>query len=497
MRVLKFGGTSVANAECFIRVANILESKIKDGQVAAVLSAPDKITDYLIGMIECAINSNDLQYIFDNTKDVFFSLLRGLLKSQPDFNYETIWNQVNQEFSELQQILYEVSSMKKCSDSINASIICRGEKLSVSIMKELFKARGFGVTVIDPVKNLIADGNYLESIIDIIESRKRILKHVIPYDHIILMAGFTAGNKFGKPVTLGRHGSDYSAAVLSVCLRADFCEIWTDVDGIYTCDPHKVPDAKLLKSMSYKEARILSYFGAKILHPFTISTIAKYKIPCLIKNTTNPNSPGTTISLTNFDLSNPVKGVTYLNDMAVINISNSRRTKEVSKILRRAISVMFHAGISIMLIDNSSFNKNSSFCLPQKKLFLARTKLENEFSLELKDGTLKPFSIMSQLAVISVVGDSISKDRSLFFRIFDSMSYANIKVIAIIKGVSKKSISVVVKGNSIITSIKVIHQTIFNTNKIIKMPIISEMGKEKIINNIYYQNKWIKINIST
>lgn len=135
-------------------------------------------------------------------------------------------------------------------------------------------------------------GHYLESTVDIAESTRRIAASQIPADHMILMAGFTAGNEKGELVVLGRNGSDYSAAVLAACLRADCCEIWTDVDGVYTCDPRQVPDARLLKSMSYQEAMELSYFGAKVLHPRTIAPIAQFQIPCLIKKYRQPTGAG-------------------------------------------------------------------------------------------------------------------------------------------------------------------------------------------------------------
>ncbi|VEB05072.1 bifunctional aspartokinase I/homoserine dehydrogenase I [Klebsiella pneumoniae] len=139
---------------------------------------------------------------------------------------------------------------------------------------------------------------------------------------MILMAGFTAGNEKGELVVLGRNGSDYSAAVLAACLRADCCEIWTDVDGVYTCDPRQVPDARLLKSMSYQEAMELSYFGAKVLHPRTIAPIAQFQIPCLIKNTGNPTGAGKRLSAPARDEDDlPVKGISNLNNMAMFNVS--------------------------------------------------------------------------------------------------------------------------------------------------------------------------------
>lgn len=159
---------------------------------------------------------------------------------------------VEQEFAQIKHVLHGISLLGQCPDSINAALICRGEKCRSRLWRDS-EARGHRVTVIDPVEKLLAVGHYLESTVDIAESTRRIAASQIPADHMILMAGFTAGNEKGELVVLGRNGSDYSAAVLAACLRADCCEIWTDVDGVYTCDPRQVPDAVLLKSMSYQK----------------------------------------------------------------------------------------------------------------------------------------------------------------------------------------------------------------------------------------------------
>lgn len=279
MRVLKFGGTSVANAERFLRVADILESNAQQGQVATVLSAPAKITNHLVAMIEKTISGQDALPNISDAERIFSELLLGLADAQPGFEYDRLKTRVDLEFAQLKQVLHGISLLGQCPDSVNAAIICRGEKLSIAIMEALLQARGHEVSVIDPVEKLLAVGHYLESTVDIAESTRRIEASQIPPQNMILMAGFTAGNERGELVVLGRNGSDYSAAVLAACLRADCCEIWTDVDGVYTCDPRQVPDARLLKSMSYQEAMELSYFGAKVLHPRTIAPIAQFQIP--------------------------------------------------------------------------------------------------------------------------------------------------------------------------------------------------------------------------
>jgi aspartokinase/homoserine dehydrogenase 1 len=185
-------------------------------------------------------------------------------------------------------------------------------------------------------------------------------------------------------VVLGRNGSDYSAAVLAACLRADCCEIWTDVDGVYTCDPRQVPDARLLKSMSYQEAMELSYFGAKVLHPRTIA-IAQFQIPCLIKNTGNPQAPGTLIGASRDEDDLPVKGISNLNNMAMFNVSGPGM-KGMVGMAARVFATMSRAGISVVLITQSSSEYSISFCVPQSDCARAKRAMEDEFYLELKEG---------------------------------------------------------------------------------------------------------------
>ncbi|CRL44087.1 Bifunctional aspartokinase/homoserine dehydrogenase 1 [Sodalis glossinidius str. 'morsitans'] len=492
MRVLKFGGTSVANAERFICVADILESNSRQGQVAAVLSAPAKITNHLVAMIDRTLNGSDIQPNILDAEQIFSRLLDGLAAAQPEFDHAALRSVVEQEFAQLKQLLHGISLLKYCPDNVNAAIICRGEKLSIALMEALLRARGFGVTVIDPVAKLLAQGGYLESTVDIAESTRHINDAAIPADHIILMAGFTAGNERGELVVLGRNGSDYSAAVLAACLRADCCEIWTDVDGVYTCDPHQVPDVRLLSQLSYQEAMELSYFGAKVLHPRTIVPIAQFQIPCLIKNTTNPQAPGTLIGPTSGEEGNPVKGITHLNNMAMINVFGPGM-KEMIGMAARVFAAMSRAGSSVVLITQSSSEYSISFCVPQHELAGARRALEEEFYLELKDGLLEPLDVISRLAIISVVGDGMRAQRGLSAKLFVALACANINIIAIAQGSSERSISVVVDNDSTTTGVRVAHQMLFNTDQVIEVFVIGAGGVGgALIEQIRRQHAWLK-----
>ncbi|UVK78656.1 MAG: fused aspartate kinase/homoserine dehydrogenase 1 [Sodalis sp. Ffu] len=492
MRVLKFGGTSVASAEHFIRVTDMLERNIRQGKVAAVLSAPDKITNHLVAMIDGTLNNIDIQPNIHDAEEIFTVLLDSISRYQPGFDYLTLRNLVDQEFAKLKQLLHGISLLKYCPDSVKAVIICMGEKLSVALMEALLTARGVDVTVINPVEKLLAQGNYLASTVDIGESTRRIQNAAIPAEHIILMAGFIAGNERGELVVLGRNGSDYSAAVLAACLLADSCEIWTDVDGVYTCDPHQVPDARLLNFLSYQEAMELSYFGAKVLHPRTIVPIAQFQIPCLIKNTANPQAPGTLIGSTSDDQSNPVKGITYLNNMAMINVSGPGM-KGMIGMAARVFAAMSRAVCSVVLITQSSSEYSISFCVSQQELAGARKALEEEFYLELKNGLLESLDVMTQLAILSVVGDGMRTHRGLSAKLFIALACANINIIAIAQGSSERSISVVVDNDSTTTGVRVAHQMLFNTDQMIEVFIIGAgVVGGALIEQIRRQRQWLR-----
>lgn len=492
MQVLKFGGTSVASADKFLQVADIIEDHSKQGPVAIVLSAPAKITNHLVAMIDKTLLGQDALTHMIDAENIFSSILSDLPNSLPNIDAVSLKGLVDLEFAQLKQVLHGVSLLGQCPDSVNADLICRGEKLSIAIMAALLRAKEYGVSVINPVESLLAKGEYLEASVDIPESSKRIRDLDIPKSDIILMPGFTAGNEKGEVVVLGRNGSDYSAAVLAACLRANCCEIWTDVDGVYTCDPRVDPNAKLLRSMSYHEAMELSYFGAKVLHPKTIIPIAQFQIPCLIKNTNNPELPGTIIAQQGFDDNYPVKGISNLNNLAMINVSGPGM-KGMVGMAARVFSVMSRAGIPIVMITQSSSEYSISFCIPQADVREALLVLGDEFYLELKEGLLEPLDVIKQLAIISVVGDKMKTQKGLSARFFTALAKANINIVAIAQGSSERSISAVVNNDVATTAVRACHQALFEASPEIDLFILGAGGVGgALVDQIRRQQPWLK-----
>ncbi|AUI65397.1 MULTISPECIES: bifunctional aspartate kinase/homoserine dehydrogenase I [Glaesserella] len=475
MRVLKFGGTSLANPERFLQAADIIEKAHLADQAAGVLSAPAKITNHLVAIVDKAQAGESYESHLTEATDIFNNIINGLYAVNQNFDREGLSAFIKAELDDICRIAAEAAQNKFCPDNVGATVHSRGEKLSIAMMKAWFEAKGYEVTRIDPVEKLLAHGSYLESSVDIAESTKRVEALSIPKKNVVLMAGFTAGNEQGELVLLGRNGSDYSAACLAACLKADVCEIWTDVDGVYTCDPRLVPDAICLESMSYQEAMELSYFGAKVIHPRTIGPLVPLNIPCLIKNTHNPDAKGTIIDGNVVNDNLKVKGITNLDNVAMFNVSGSGMQGMVG-MAARVFTAMSQAGISVNLITQSSSEYSISFCVPVKAVEKALCALNNTFAQELKEGSLDPVEVIKDLSIVSVVGDGMRTAKGIAARFFSALAQANISIVAIAQGSSERSISAVVPLNKAIEAVKATHKALFNNKKVVDVFLVGVGG---------------------
>ncbi|HDL5282367.1 TPA: bifunctional aspartate kinase/homoserine dehydrogenase I, partial [Mannheimia haemolytica] len=483
--------TSLANPERFMQAAEIIEKAHLADQAAGVLSAPAKITNHLVAIVDKAIAGESFQSNLSEATEIFHNIINGLYATNNHFAKEALLALVEAELNQIQQVAAEAAQTKSLSDKIAATIHCRGEKLSIAMMQAWFEAKGYEVTRIDPVEKLLAHGSYLESSVDIAESTKRVDAGSIPKKNIVLMAGFTAGNEQGELVLLGRNGSDYSAACLAACLKADVCEIWTDVDGVYTCDPRLVPDAVCLETMSYQEAMELSYFGAKVIHPRTIGPLVPLNIPCLIKNTGNPDGKGTLIdgNVANDNLK--VKGITNLDNVAMFNVSGSGMQGMVG-MAARVFSTMSKAGISVILITQSSSEYSISFCVPAKSAEKALAALNTEFAQELSENLLDPIDIIKDLSIVSVVGDGMRTAKGIAARFFSALAQANISIVAIAQGSSERSISAVVPLNKAIEAVKATHKSLFNSKRVVDMFLVGVGGVgSELIEQVKQQKEFL------
>ncbi|WGY46110.1 MULTISPECIES: bifunctional aspartate kinase/homoserine dehydrogenase I [unclassified Vibrio] len=475
MRVLKFGGSSLADADRFLRAADIIANNAQQEEVAVVLSAPGKTTNKLVAVIENALRNGEAELQVAELETSFHELFAAIKAVLPNIDGKDFEQQVSTAMAQLRQYVHGMSLLGTCPDYVNARIISKGERISIQLMKAVMEAKGLAANLIDPVQYLLAKGDYLEAMVDVDASTQRFKQNPLPANHVNIMPGFTAGNKKGELVCLGRNGSDYSAAVLAACLRADCCEIWTDVDGVYNCDPRLVDDARLLKSLSYQEAMELSYFGASVLHPKTIAPIAQFHIPCLIKNSFNPQGPGTLIGQDTGEDKLAIKGITTLNDLTMVNVSGPGM-KGMVGMASRVFGAMSAAGVSIVLITQSSSEYSISFCIEAQHKALAQQALAESFELELKDGLLEPVEFIDDLSIITLVGDGMRTTRGVASQFFASLTEAHVNIVAIAQGSSERAISAVIPEDKVSLAIKSCHENLFNSKHFLDVFVVGVGG---------------------
>ena len=425
MKVLKFGGSSLADAPRYLRVTDISTATHQTDGAAVVLSAPKGVTNALSLLCEQAAAGEDFQPLFEKLTSTVTGIASALNETLTGFEYANVIDFIDTHLGVLKQHLEGIKLLGVAPDNVSAGILSIGEYISVTLFSAILSAKDIKNRIIDPVSYILAEGDYLDSIADVSLSKARFTD--VPNDgsELLIMPGFVAANEDGEKVTLGRNGSDYSAAILAACIDASCCEIWTDVDGVYNADPNQVEGAVLLDKLTYQEAMELSYFGAKVLHPKTIGPIAQHHIPCLIRNTLNPAAPGTLISNEKSEKWTSVKGISQLDDVTMFNVAGPG-LKGMVGMASRVFEVMSNANISISLITQSSSEYSISFCIQSKDAPKALQLLEDAFALELQNQLLDPIEIRQDLAIVTLVGDGMRQTKGLAAKFFNSLAQARV-----------------------------------------------------------------------
>ena len=495
MRVLKFGGSSLANAGRFLQVASIIKDQSSTTPVAVVVSAPQGVTNHLVAMAENINDEAKLASDLTAFKHAIDTIIEDLSTQLSTFNREHSEQTLAKWEHSLGQYLKGANMLSFCPEHIRARIISMGERLSVALLESVLVAQNEKVSILAPEEFLYTNNVSLNAVAEL-EKCKAAFQATYPNLHnIAIMPGFIGVNSEKQVTTLGRNGSDYSAAVLAVCAQAECCEIWTDVDGVYNADPRVIKEATLLDYLSYQEAMELSYFGASVLHPKTIGPIAQYHIPCLIKNTGNPSAPGTLIANEN-DQQKKVKAISNLDNLTMVNVSGPGM-KGMVGMASRVFATMSRENISLILISQSSSEYCISFCIHSHDAERARTSLQNEFELELLNGLLEPLNLTSNLSIISLVGDGMHQQRGVAAKFFSSLAQAQVNVVAIAQDSSERSISVVIEERKCTAAMKVSHQNFFSHKPTIDVFMVGcgVVGSELINQIARQQAKLTKQNI--
>ncbi|MCQ2249038.1 MAG: bifunctional aspartate kinase/homoserine dehydrogenase I [Treponema sp.] len=471
MLTLKFGGTSMGSARRILDSVEIMMGRAKADRISVVVSAVAGVSNKLQAAIDSCITGGTSTSFVSELRSIHADICAEIKSTVPEFNLDQVTAKIESHLTELDKLLAGLAIFGECPDSVYCRIMGMGELMCAPIVEAVISAKKQSVLLLDTRKFIYTTGNQREGDPDYARCSEAFsgYRDGTNSAQILLFPGFICswiGGTDGKAVMglLGRNGSDFSAAIVGACLGSSKVEFWTDVDGVYTADPRVIKDAILVDDMSYEEAMELSFFGSKVLHPKTLSPLAAKGIEAWSLNSHNPSARGTRIGKGPFDGSStgPVRGISCLKDCAMISVSGSGM-KGRKGMATRIFQSVSNAGISVLLITQSSSEYTISFCV--RKPFAAEAKevLKNEFALEISTKLINPIDVRDDVAIVSIIGDAMKQKRGVAGTFFDSLASRDINILAIAQGSAERSISAVINASDGDVAVRVVHQFFFNT----------------------------------
>lgn len=455
MKVLKFGGSSVAKSERILQVIDILKSIEEDYTV--VFSAFGGVTDFLIDMSDIASRGDDYNDVFQQFCERHIQAAQELLNKT---NQKKVIAQLEKNFAELKNILEGIRLLMEASPRTMDYVLSFGERNSAYIIANALTQRGVKADFLDARTIIKTDKNFGSAKVKFKETNKLIKEHYKEAKKVQVVTGFIATHTGGLTTTLGRGGSDYTAAILGSALKASCIEIWTDVDGILTADPRKVKNAFTIPTVTYEEAMEMSHFGAKVIYPPTIQPALKSKIPVYIKNTFNPSHPGSLISSKSDKSDKPVKGISSISNVSLLSLQGSGMFG-VPGIAGRLFSSLAREEINIILITQGSSEHSISFAIQPKDVKKAISAVKKEFEIEIKSGSIDNIKREEELSVLAIIGENMRFTPGIAGRLFKSLGQNGVNVIAIAQGSSELNISVVIRKEDETKALNVLHESFF------------------------------------
>jgi len=464
MLVMKFGGTSVGDASCFVRVAAIVSIHLQQRPVV-VVSAMSGVTNTLLSLARQA-QSGDSTVTATPVADLMArhrAVVTQAITSTTERQKATM--ALDGFERDLTSILTGVCLVREATARSLDAIVSYGEKMSAMLLAAVLRDRGCPARAVSAEDLIITDSNHGQAVPLIPESNRRITRHVSAVQksgEVPVITGFIARSTSGATTTLSRGGSDYSASLIGAALKAEEIWIWTDVDGVLTADPRLVPQARPLAYLSYAEAAELSYFGAKVLHPRTVAPAVGRSIPVWIKNTFNPSAVGTIITASrpaaagapgNGDI---LRAVTSMAGMSLITVQGAGMIG-VPGIAGRVFSAVAAIGASVMMISQSSSEYNICFVVSKEWHEKVTEAVRREFVYELKNGDISEV-LTRDIAVLAAVGEGMRGTPGVAGRLFAALGRAGINVVAIAQGSSELNISLVVEESQRVAAVLCIHQ---------------------------------------
>lgn len=492
MKVLKFGGSSVANSENIKKVLAIVDRESKNQKIAVVVSAFGKTTNNLLaGADEALKNINSAKETLKNLKELHFNIIDDLVfKNKKDVSRE-----VSFLFDRLSSIYEGIFLLQELSDKTIAKVSSFGERLSSYIIANAAKEL-LDVNHKESRDLVITNDEYLNAQVDFKTTNKNIISFFKENKHqVTVLGGFISSNIAKETTTLGRGGSDFTASIYAAALNADELQIWTDVSGMFTANPRVVKQAFPISEISYEEAMELSHFGAKVLYPPTIQPALRKEISIRIKNTFDPKSAGTLICK-NPENQNEVKGISHIEDISLITLEGAGMIG-IPGFSKRLFETLSVAKINVIFITQASSEHSICVGIYENDAIRAKDLLDDTFDVEIDKKKIKPIIVEKDLAIIAIVGESMKNYQGLSGQMFSALGRNNVNIRAIAQGSSEKNISAVINKYDAKKALNILHEQFFE-EKIKQLNLfVTGVGNvgERFLAQLQQQKEFLKENI--
>ncbi|MEJ2003852.1 MAG: bifunctional aspartate kinase/homoserine dehydrogenase I [Cyclobacteriaceae bacterium] len=464
MQVLKFGGTSVATARNIELIRNIIDEKSEKSRIAVVVSAFGGITSLLMECGElAAAGDSSYEKPLTEVSQRHIKMVKGLIGLK---NQGKTLSKVQILLNELEDIYRGVFLIKELSSKTVDRVLSFGEIASSMILTDALIDKGYDCVQADCRSLIQTNSQYGKAQVDRKESYSRIRKYFRQNNHTVtIIPGFIGSDKDGHTTTLGRGGSDYTAAIFAAALKVKQLEIWTDVSGMMTADPRMVRSAYVIQQITYDEAMELSHFGAKVIYPPTIQPVLEQDIPVLIKNTFQKDDPGTIIKKEVKQREDRlIRGLSSIPEIALLNLSGSGMIG-VPQYSHRFFKALSIAGVNVILITQASSEHSICVGISMSDAKKARIAVEEEFNAELQTGRVDPLLIEENLAIVALVGSSMKEQVGVSGKMFSTLGQNGVNIKAIAQGSSEKNISAVIEGNEVRKALNSLHESFFLSDK--------------------------------
>jgi bifunctional aspartokinase / homoserine dehydrogenase 1 len=453
MEVYKFGGTSVANAT---RIKGALDIVINNGVEVVVLSAMKGITNLLIECAEYAESGNKTyKECVQEIKDKQVTAVHELFSGEKAEEVEEILLKI---IEELEDLLHGVELVKECSLRSLDFISSFGERLNCTLVTEYLNEIGHKAYLVDARKVIKTDSNFGAANVDFKLSYDHINKKIDPEKGIAVVTGFIASNEECITTTLGRNGSDYTAAIVGAALDADSVQIWTDVDGVLTADPRIVQNAYVIPELSIMEAMEMSYFGAEVIHPYTLRPVVEKNIPVYIKNTLNPSAVGTLIAKDVKKNEKEITGLASIDNVSILNLEGGGMLG-MPGMASKIFESLARNEINILMITQASSEHSISVVIRKSEVQRAVKGLKTDLEEAIAQQKIQNIDVIHGLEIIAVIGDNMRGRIGFSGRLFSALGEKEVNVLAIAQGSTEKNISLIIRSEEKAKALNAIHKT--------------------------------------